>query len=97
MGAFLVRLATTRIRFYYWLLIVQGTFSMPAYVALPLWLLQQFAMARYGAAGGIAVWAHIGGFAFGALVAGVVRLSNVEKSILAPAIAKRTSGVRRST
>ena len=91
MGAFLVRLAATRIRFYYWLLFAQGTFFMPAYVALPLWLLQQFAMARYGAAGGIAVWAHIGGFAFGALVAGLVRLSNFEENILAPAIAKRTS------
>lgn len=91
MGAFLVRLAATRIRFFYWFLIVRGTFLMPAYVALPLWLLQQFAMARYGAAGGIAVWAHIGGFAFGALVAACVKLSNFETSILAPAIAKRTS------
>lgn len=91
MGAFLVRLAATRIRFYYWLLFAQGTFVMPAYVALPLWLLQQFAMARYGAAGGIAVWAHIGGFAFGALVAGLVRLSSFEERVLAPAIAKRTS------
>jgi len=44
-----------------------------------------------GAAGRIAVWAHIGGFIFGALVAGIVKLSNFEKSILAPAIAKRTS------
>jgi membrane associated rhomboid family serine protease len=91
MGAFLVRLAATRIRFFYWLLVVRGTFLMPAYVALPLWLLQQFAMARSGAAGRIAVWAHIGGFIFGALVAGLVKLSNFEKSILAPAIAKRTS------
>jgi membrane associated rhomboid family serine protease len=91
MGAFLVRFAATRIRFFYWFLIVRGTFVMPAYVALPLWLLEQFAMARSGLAGGVAVWAHIGGFVFGALMAGIVRLSNVEKSILAPAIAKRTS------
>jgi len=91
MGAFLVRLAATRIRFFYWFLVVRGTFLMPAYVALPLWLLQQFAMARSGAAGRIAVWAHIGGFIFGALVAGLVKLSNFEKSVLAPAIAKRTS------
>jgi membrane associated rhomboid family serine protease len=91
MGAFLVRLAATRIRFFYWFLVVRGTFLMPAYVALPLWLLQQFAMARSGAAGRIAVWAHIGGFIFGALVAGLVKLSDFEKNILAPAIAKRTS------
>jgi len=91
MGAFLIRLAATRIRFFYWFVIVRGTFVMPAFVALPLWLLQQFAMARSAAAGGIAVWAHIGGFVFGALVAGIVRLSNFETGILAPAIAKRTS------
>jgi membrane associated rhomboid family serine protease len=91
MGAFLVRLARTRIRFFYWFLIVRGTFVMPAFVALPLWLLQQFAMARSGAGGGIAVWAHIGGFAFGVLVALVVRLADFEKNVLAPAIARKTS------
>jgi membrane associated rhomboid family serine protease len=91
MGAFLVRFAMTRIRFFYWLLLFRGTFVMPAYVALPLWLLQQFAMARSGAAGGIAVWAHIGGFLFGVLVAVIVSLTDLEKNILAPGIAKRTS------
>ena len=91
MGAFLVRLARTRIRFFYWFLVVRGTFAMPAFVALPLWLLQQFAMARSGAGGGIAVWAHIGGFIFGVLVALVVRLANVEKNVLAPAIARKTT------
>ena len=91
MGAFLVRLARTRIRFFYWFLVVRGTFAMPAFVALPLWLLQQFAMARSGPGGGIAVWAHIGGFVFGALVALVVRLADFEKNVLAPAIARKTT------
>ncbi len=91
MGAFLIRLAATRIRFFYWLVFFRGTFVMPAYVALPLWLLQQFAMARSGAAGRIAVWAHIGGFLFGTLVAIIIRLTDVEKNILAPAIAKKTA------
>ncbi len=52
MGAFLVRLATTRIRFFYWFIIFRGAFSVPAYVALPFWLLQQFSMARSGTGGG---------------------------------------------
>jgi len=91
MGAFLVRLAGTRIRFFYWFIIFRGTFMMPAYVALPLWLLQQFVMARSSAAGGVAVWAHIGGFVFGAVIALVIRLSNLEAKVLAPAIAKKTS------
>jgi membrane associated rhomboid family serine protease/tetratricopeptide (TPR) repeat protein len=89
MGAFLIRLGATRIRFFYWFLFVRGTFVMPAFVALPLWLLDQFVMARFGAAG-IAVWAHIGGFAFGVLSALVVQLTNLETNVLAPAIAKKT-------
>ena len=91
MGAFLVCLATTRIRFFYWFIIIRGTFMVPAYVALPLWLLQQFAMARSGAAGGIAVWAHIGGFIFGAMIALGIRYSGFEAKILAPAVTGKTS------
>jgi membrane associated rhomboid family serine protease len=66
MGAFLIRLATTRIKLFYWFLFFRGTFQAPAYVVLPLWLLQQFLMAWQGLAGGVAVWAHIGGFVVGA-------------------------------
>jgi membrane associated rhomboid family serine protease len=91
MGAFLVRMARTRIRFLYWLVIYTRTFYVPAYVALPLWLLQQFAMARSGAAGGVAVWAHIGGFVFGAAVAILIRLTDFETKVLAPAIEKKTA------
>jgi membrane associated rhomboid family serine protease/tetratricopeptide (TPR) repeat protein len=91
MGAFLVRLATTRIRFFFWIFIFRGTFHAPAYIMLPLWLLQQFFMARGGAAGGVAVWAHIGGFVFGAAVAIVVLFSDLETKVLAPAIAKKTT------
>lgn len=91
MGAFLVRLATTRIRFFFWFYLFRGTFYAPAYVALPLWLLQQFAMARSGAAGGVAVWAHIGGFVFGAAVAILIRLTDLETKVLAPAIEKKTA------
>src|SRR5262245_33060925 len=79
MGAFLVRLAKTRIRFFYliWLLFLgfrTGTFFAPAYVVLPLWLLEQFLAASFddGSGGGVAVWAHIGGFVFGAVVAFVI-------------------------
>jgi membrane associated rhomboid family serine protease len=91
MGAFLVRLTTTRIRFFYWIFIFRGTFYAPAFVMLPLWLLQQFLMARSGPGSGIAVWAHIGGFVFGVVVAAVVRLAAVEERVLAPSVAKKTT------
>jgi membrane associated rhomboid family serine protease len=91
MGAFLIRLATTRIRFFYWIFLFRGTFEAPAYVMLPLWLLQQFVMARTGTEGGVAVWAHIGGFVLGAVVAILVRLTDLEEKVLAPAIKKKTT------
>ncbi|MEI8191627.1 MAG: rhomboid family intramembrane serine protease, partial [candidate division NC10 bacterium] len=95
MGALLVRLATTRTRFFYWPILFFWfiywpiLFTMPAYVALPVWLLQQFSMAS-GAGGGV-VWAHIGGFVFGAVIGLVIRLSHLETKVLAPAIVKKTS------
>jgi len=91
MGAFLIRLATTRIRFLYWIFFFRGSFKAPAYVMLPLWLLQQLLVARGGAESGVAVWAHIGGFLFGALVAVFIGLTDMEEKILAPAITKKTT------
>ncbi len=91
MGAFLIRLATTRIKFFYWIFFFRGTFQAPAYVVLPLWLLQQFAMAWRGQAGGVAVWAHIGGFALGVAAALLIRTTGLEAGVLAPAIQKKTT------
>lgn len=91
MGAFLIRLATTRIRFLFWFIIFRGTFSAPAYVVLPLWLLQQFMMARTGPVGLVAVWAHIGGFGLGVVAALLIRLTDLEEKVLAPAVAKKTT------
>jgi membrane associated rhomboid family serine protease len=98
MGAFLVRLAKTRIRFFYliWLLFLgirTGTFFAPAYIVLPLWLLEQFLTASLSddSGGGVAVWAHIGGFVFGAAVAGVMKLTRLEEKFIAPSIEKKVS------
>lgn len=98
MGAFLVRLAKTRIRFFYliWFLFLgirTGSFYAPAYIVLPLWLVQQFLIASLddGSGVGVAVWAHIGGFIFGAVVAIVLKLTNFEEKFIAPAIEKKVS------
>jgi len=90
MGAFLIRLTTTRIRFLFWVLVFRGTFVAPAYIMLPLWLLQQLLMARTGTQGGVAVWAHIGGFIFGALVAILIQATHLEEKVLAPSLKKKT-------
>ncbi|HEX6737931.1 MAG TPA: rhomboid family intramembrane serine protease [Vicinamibacteria bacterium] len=91
MGAFLVRLATARIRFLLLpvpiLWTFRFTFHLPAFVVLPAWLGEQFWYA--GTEGsGVAWWAHIGGFAFGAGVAAVVRLTGVEQRFIHPSIEK---------
>src|SRR5271154_2385425 len=84
MGAFLVRFPTTKIRLGWVLWVKIIKFDVPAYVILPLWLamnLSSGVLARFvGVEAGIAYWAHIGGFAFGALGAYVLRASGVEQS-----------------
>lgn len=90
MGAFLVRLGAQRIR----LLIVpipplwmfRFRVLVPAYVVLPLWLLEQIWYAYRSDQAGIAWWAHIGGFVFGVLVALVVGLTRIEERFIDPHI-----------
>src|ERR1700728_451693 len=95
MGAFLVRFPTTRIRLGWVLWVKIIKFNVPAYVLLPLWLLMNLSsglLARLvGAEAGIAYWAHIGGFAFGALGAYALRATRLEQSA-DRAIGARVSG-----
>jgi len=72
MGAFLVYFARTEIMLWYWLMFRSGTFRLPAYVALPLWIGDQVLMASIDHADGVsqvAYAAHVGGFVFGVTVA----------------------------
>ena len=95
MGAFLVRFARTRVRFLYvlwlFLLVRFGTFTVPAWVVLPLWLLQNLFFAGLSSQSGVAYWAHVGGFAFGCAAALAIRQLKVEEKYVAPAIEKEIS------
>ena len=92
MGAFLVRLGARRIRFLFlpipplWML--RTHFALPAFVVLPLWLLEQIWYAQIAPEAGVAWWAHIGGFAFGLVAALAMKLFAVEEKWLDPAIEK---------
>ncbi len=84
MGAFLVRFPKMKIQMR-WILGIRSLmrggyqFSAPAYALLPLWLLMEvFYGTFFGQATGVAHWAHIGGFVFGALVAVGLRYSHLE-------------------
>lgn len=81
MGAFLVGFASTKIRFFGLLLIRPMTFAAPAYVMLPLWAVGEFVSGVAENGAGVAHWAHVGGFAYGFLVALGLRLSGVEQRI----------------
>lgn len=80
MGAFLVRFPKMKIEML-WLFgfFRSYRFKAPAYALLPLWLLMEiFYGALFGASSGVAHWAHVGGFVFGALGALAVQYSGLE-------------------
>ena len=78
MGAFLVFFTKMQIRFAYWFFRGIGTFEAVAYIALPIWLLEQFLDRWIETSSAhvetVAYTAHIGGFVFGFAVAMAVRL-----------------------
>src|SRR5260370_25598740 len=84
MGAFLVRFPQMKIQMR-WIFGIRSLarggyqFSAPAYALLPLWLLTEiFYGSLVGQSSGVAHWAHVGGFAFGALIALAVRHTGLE-------------------
>jgi len=79
MGAFLVRFPTTKIEMGYLFFYRFYRFKMAAYWLLPLWLLTEVLYGTAGLSSGVAHWAHVGGFAFGALIAVGVRKSGLEQ------------------
>jgi tetratricopeptide (TPR) repeat protein len=84
MGGFLVRYFKTRINFLliYFIGFVPRVvkFQSPAWFMLPLWFLTQIFWALLlGNSGGVAFWAHIGGFAFGVGGALLLQVTGLEK------------------
>ena len=81
MGAFLVRFPRTKIEML-WLFgfgFRSYRFHARAYWLLPLWLvLEIFSGSLVGAGSGVAHWAHVGGFAFGAVAAVGLMYSGLE-------------------
>lgn len=74
LGAYFVLFPSARVLTFIPVIILPWLVEIPAFVYLGLWFLMQVSsgLLDFGAAGafsGIAWWAHIGGFAFGALTA----------------------------
>jgi membrane associated rhomboid family serine protease len=80
MGAFLVRFPTTKVDMAWIMMYRLYRFKAAAYWLLPMWLLTEvFYGSLFGQLSGVAHWAHIGGFLFGALIAVGVRASGLEQ------------------
>jgi len=83
MGAFLVRFPKMKIEML-WILGFFRTyrFQAAAYWLLPLWVLMEvFYGSLFGKMSGVAHWAHVGGFAVGALGAVALRYSGLETRV----------------
>jgi membrane associated rhomboid family serine protease len=83
MGAFLVRFPKMKIEML-WIFGFFRTyrFKAAAYWLLPLWVLMEvFYGSLFGKASGVAHWAHVGGFVFGALGAVALRYSGLESHV----------------
>jgi len=81
MGAYLIFFPRIQIKFMIWLIIFVRFFTLPSWGVIGFWVASQVMMARaqwHGQAGKedamVAVFAHLGGFAFGAVVAMFVRM-----------------------
>ncbi len=95
MGAFMVRFWASRIRMFYFFFFgfrfFTGTFTAPAWVMLGLWFATELFWASAldstaGNFGGVANLVHVGGFAFGAGTAALIRHLKTEEEVLRPKI-----------
>ena len=81
MGAFTIRFFREPIRIYSFLP-APAIYELPGGWLLAAWIAEQlYAAGRTGPGdgGGVAVWAHVGGFAAGAALAGVIRITRFEE------------------
>jgi len=79
MGAFLVRFPKMKIEMAWLFMFRLRRFKAPAYWLLPLWLLSEiFYGSLFGSNSGVAHWAHVGGFVFGAVAALAIQHSGLE-------------------
>ena len=79
MGGFLVRFPKLKIHMLWYMLIFRIRFKAPALWLLPVWVLMEvFYGTLFGQATGVAHWAHVGGFVFGALAGLVISRTGLE-------------------
>ena len=83
MGAYLVRFPRSRVTVLLPLVIIWTTVRLPAFVMLLYWFTIQLLNGTADASGGVAWWAHIGGFAIGAVLALYLNRGRPRRSLAA--------------
>ena len=77
MGAYVVLYPRVRVRTITWLILV-FRLTVPAWLMLGYWFVLQLASAGTEQVGGVAVWAHIGGFIVGAVLINLFTSSTLQ-------------------
>jgi membrane associated rhomboid family serine protease len=72
MGAYFFVYPTARVQVLVFFIFIT-TIRVPAWIFLGVWFLMQLFEGTYGTAQGVAVWAHVGGFLFGLMIAWIDR------------------------
>lgn len=97
MGAFAVRFYNTKIKYFYFVLLLFrfGTVRIYAWIALGFWFLTQlfYAYIYQGALSVVAFWAHVGGFIFGLSAGFGIKYLKVEERFLSEKIEKQIESV----
>ena len=85
LGAYLVLFPRGNVVVFLWIIIIVRLITVPAVILLGLWFVMQLLSALAAQAGepGVALWAHVGGFALGMLLVPLFRRAGV--AMLQPA------------
>jgi len=79
-GGYILLYPKANIRVFYWVILFFGTIMVPAYLVLGLWLLEQVLLfpESMKEAGGVAIAAHLGGFAGGFILTPLFKKKGVQ-------------------
>ena len=86
MGALLAHYRLSKVHFFYWVGFKQGTFGVPAWVMLVLWLGVQAMLARVAGGSGVGPEGLVAGFAVGALAMLGLGKARPERHTATPAV-----------
>ena len=77
LGGYLLLHPKANVNVLMWIIIFISVIRIPAYIVLGFWIIGQFFNASFGAEGGVAYFAHIGGFVAGMILIPFFKRTNI--------------------